>query len=62
MILDGQRYFTDKEVARKYEVSVRWVRQIRYKSKDFPYYKLNGRVFYKQDEVEKWFKHNLVPM
>lgn len=62
MIVDGQKFFTEKEVASHYDVSLRWVRQIRYSAKDFPYYKLNGRVFYKESEVNKWFKANLSPM
>lgn len=62
MILDGQKFFTEKEVASHYGVSLRWIRQIRYSAKDFPYYKLNGRVFYKEAEVNNWLKDNLVPM
>ena len=62
MIVDGQKYFTEKEVANSCGVSMRWVRRARISSKDFPYYKLNGRVFYKQNEVNKWLKDNLVPM
>jgi hypothetical protein len=41
---------------------LRWVRRIRYTAKDFPYYKLNGRVYYKEIEIDKWFKINLIPM
>lgn len=62
MIINGQKYFTEKEVAKHYDVSLRWVRQIRYSSKDFPYYKLNGRVFYKETEVDNWMKTNMVAM
>lgn len=62
MIINGQKFFTEKEVAKHYDVSLRWVRQIRYSSKDFPYYKLNGRVFYKETEVDNWMKNNMVAM
>lgn len=62
MIFNGERYITEKEIAKNYDVSLRWVRKIRYSSKDFPYYKLNGRVLYKAVEVDNWFRENLVPM
>lgn len=62
MILNGQKYFTEKEVSSRYEVSLGWVRRLRYSDKNLPYYKLNGRVFYKEEEVNKWLKENLVPM
>ena len=62
MILEGQTYYTEKELASQYGVSLRWVRRIRHTSRDFPYYKLNGRVYYSQKEIDKWFKDNLVPM
>jgi hypothetical protein len=62
MILDNNKFFTEKELASHYSVSLRWVRRIRYTAKDFPYYKLNGRVYYKEIEIDKWFKINLIPM
>jgi len=62
MILNGQKFLNEKEVASQYDVSLRWVRRIRYSSKDFPYYKLNGRVLYKEDEVDNWLKKNLTAM
>lgn len=62
MIVNGARYITEKEVASLYGRSVRWVRKIRYSGKDFPYYKLNGRVFFNQDELDIWFAKNLKAM
>lgn len=61
MIVDGQHYVTEKEIASHYGRSVKWVRKLRY-DKDFPYYKLNGRVFFNPIEVDNWFRHNLKPM
>jgi len=61
MIIDGQSYITEKEVASKYGRSVKWVRKIRYSGQDFPYYKLNGRIFFNDIEVNEWFRDNLVP-
>lgn len=62
MIVDGARYITEKEVASQYGRSIRWVRKIRYADKDFPYYKLNGRVYFNVSEVDLWFKQNLIQM
>lgn len=62
MIVDGANYITEKEVASQYGRSIKWVRRIRYSDKDFPYYKLNGRVFFNELEVGKWFKDNLIAM
>lgn len=62
MIVNGALYITEKEVASLYGRSVRWVRKIRYADRDFPYYKLNGRVFFNQEELDLWFSKNLKPM
>lgn len=62
MVVNGLRYITEKEVASLYGQSVRWVRKIRYSDKGFPYYKLHGRVFFNQDELDVWFSKNLKPM
>lgn len=62
MIVDGAKYITEKEVASHYGRSIKWVRRIRYSDKEFPYYKLNGRVFFNELEVDQWFKNNLTRM
>lgn len=59
MIVDGQEYLSEKEIASICGVSVRWIHGIRYKRKDFPIYKLNGRVYFKPCEVNQWLKENL---
>jgi hypothetical protein len=62
MIVDGKTYITEKEIASTYGRSVKWVRKMRYSEQNFPYYKLNGRVFFNPHEVSEWFKENLKPM
>jgi len=62
MVINGLKYITEKEVASLYGRSVRWVRKIRYADKDFPYYKLNGRVFFNTEELDNWFFKNLKQM
>jgi predicted DNA-binding transcriptional regulator AlpA len=61
MIIDGQKYINEKELASLYDMSLRWVRRIRYNDKKFPYYKLNGRVFFNEFEVNEWLKTNMKP-
>ncbi len=62
MIVNGQRYINEKEVASLYGKTVRWVQKVRYEDRHFPYYKLNGRVYFKQTELDLWFADNLKPM
>ncbi len=62
MFVDGERYITEKELANQCGRSIKWVRRIRYSDKEFPYYKLNGRVFFNPMEVDQWFKENLKAM
>lgn len=62
MIVDGKTYITEKEIAAHYGRSVKWVRKMRYSEQHFPYYKLNGRVFFNPVEVSEWFKENLKQM
>jgi predicted DNA-binding transcriptional regulator AlpA len=59
MIIKGANYITEKEVSSLYGKSVRWIRKIRYGDYGFPYYKLNGRVYFNQDEIDLWFKDHL---
>lgn len=59
MNLGEKRYITEKEVARNRDISVKWVQNMRYRYSDFPHYKLNGRVYFLQDEVDKWIKKHM---
>ena len=62
MIVNASRYVTEKEVAAIYGRSISWVQKIRKQDKQFPYHKLNGRVYFNEIEVDNWFKDNLKPM
>lgn len=62
MIIQGEKYITEKEVARNVERSVQWVQNMRYTYKDFPHYKINKRVLFKQDEVDSWLKDHLMAL
>lgn len=59
MIIDGEELINEKELATLCGLSLRWVHGIRYRNKSFPYYKLNGRVYFKESEVNQWLKDNL---
>jgi hypothetical protein len=62
MIVDGKKYVTEKEIATIFDLPTSRVRNIRYNTKDFPYYKFNCRIYYKEDEVFDWLKKNIIPM
>lgn len=62
MIIEGEKYLNEKELASYCGQSLTWVRGQRYKGKKFPYYKLNGRVLFNQLEIDNWFKDNLKAM
>ena len=60
MNINGLRYLTEKELSTKCGKSLRWLKKIRYDDSNFPYYKLNGRVYFIESEVNQWLADNLV--
>lgn len=62
MVVNGKQYVTEKEIASLHGMPTKWIQNMRYSNKDFPYYKLNGRVYFNEEEVDNWFKENLVVM
>lgn len=56
-----QKYLVEKEVSVKYGLSVHWFRKARYQGKSPIYHKLQGKVYYREDQVDDWFKNNLIP-
>jgi predicted DNA-binding transcriptional regulator AlpA len=59
LIVNGVRYLVEKELSAKYGLSVHWFRKARYEGKSPQYQKLNGKVYYTEENVDKWFKDNL---
>lgn len=57
----GEKYLVEKELSSKYGLSVYWFRKARYAGRTPNYHKLNGKVYYKENEVDEWFKENLKP-
>lgn len=58
MIIEGKTYLTEKEVSRKFGMSVSWIRKLRYED-NFPFYKMKKKVFFDDYEIESWLKQNL---
>lgn len=59
LLLDGVQYLVEKEVSALYGLSVHWFRKARYTGNSPPYHKLNGKVYYIEETVDKWFKEHL---
>lgn len=57
--IDGINYFAEKEISALYGLSVSFFRKARYAGKSPNYYKLKGKVFYTEENVNNWFKENL---
>lgn len=58
MMINGEKYITEKEVSSMYGISLGWIRKRRY-TDNLPYHKLNKMVFFKQKELDKWFEDHL---
>jgi len=56
----GEKYLVEKELSNKYGLSKHWFRKARYEGKSPTYHKLNGKVYYKEDQVDEWFKSHLI--
>ena len=60
MIINGTKYLVEKELSSKYGKSVHWFRKARVQGNSPTYHKLNRKVYYKEDEVDNWFKEHLI--
>lgn len=59
MIIDGVKYVTEKEIASRCGLNVSWLRRHRYENKDLPHYILNRKVYYNENEVDKWLSEQM---
>jgi len=59
LIVDGIQYLVEKEVSKNYGLSRHWFRKARWAKNGPPYHKLNGKVFYKESEINEWFNNHL---
>jgi hypothetical protein len=62
LVLDGVEYLVEKEASARYGRSVHWFRKARSTGKNVPYHKLNGKVYYSSEGLDRWFKENLKPI
>jgi len=60
LTIDGVKYFGEKELSSQYGLSVHWFRRARHEGLNLKYHKLCGRVYYKEKEVQDWFRENLI--
>ena len=60
LMIDGQKFYVDKELATKYGLSVHWFRKARRINHSPAYYKVNGKVYYIESDVNDWFKKNMI--
>ena len=58
----GIKYITDKEASQMYGYSVSWFQKQRYTKSPPPFIKIQnkGKVYYSIEELNKWFKENIV--
>lgn len=61
LIVKGAKYLVEKEASAKYGLSIHWFRRARYTGHSPIFHKLHGKVYYREDQVDDWFKDNLVP-
>lgn len=60
LTIADEKYFVEKEASLKYGLSIHWFRRARYEHKGPPYHKFSSKIYYKEVEVDRWFKDNLL--
>jgi hypothetical protein len=60
LTIDNDKYMVEKELSAKYGLSVQWFRRARYEGKSPIYHKLHGKVYYREQDVDNWFKDNMI--
>ena len=60
LIMNGVKYITEKEVSRNIGLSVSWFRKARYSGHCPNYHKLKGKIYYTVEDVDQWFRDNLI--
>lgn len=60
LTIDGEKYLVEKELSHKYGLSIHFFRRSRYE-RGAPHHRLNGKIYYKEDELDNWFKQNMIP-
>ena len=55
----GKKYLTQKEASQKFGFSVSWFEKQRSHKKPPPYIKIQGKILYDLETLERWFKNQL---
>jgi hypothetical protein len=58
--LFGKKYMTEKEAANKYGYSVSWFKMKRFNKLEPNYSKLEGKIYYDCELLEKYFKDHMI--
>jgi hypothetical protein len=61
LMIEGEKYLVEKELSSKYGLSIHWFRKARYSGNSPIYHKLNGKVYYKEQNVIDWFRTKMIP-
>jgi hypothetical protein len=61
LTINNDKYMVEKELSAKYGLSVQWFRRARYDGNSAVYHKLHGKIYYREADVDSWFKDNLLP-
>ena len=56
----GRKYINQKEVSKHFPFSGRWFEKARYDNKGIPYIRIGNKIMYSIDDVENWFKDNMI--
>jgi len=56
----GKKYIHEKEVKRYFPYGPDWFRKARHQKKDIPFIKFGNKILYSIEELEGWFKQNIV--
>jgi hypothetical protein len=55
----GKQYLTQKEVSQKYGYSAAWFERQRYLKKPPPFIKIQGKILYELESLNRWFENQL---
>lgn len=59
--LNGERFMTDTELAGMLKLSKRTLQEYRNHGK-IPYYQIDGKIFYRESDIEKLLEENMLKM
>jgi hypothetical protein len=61
LLLEGTEYLVEKEVQARYGLSIHRLRKLRYAHEGPSYHKLNKKIYYTVEQIDRWLKEHLKP-